>query len=74
MASGPTVSCAGVMGIQDVADVQLIRHACVAPAALGRGIGGALLKHLVRDCTGPGLVRTWAAALWAIAVRLRDDL
>ena len=56
----------GVMGIQDVADVQLIRHAYVAPAAQGRGIGGALLEHLMRDRTGPVLVGTWAAAEWAI--------
>jgi GNAT superfamily N-acetyltransferase len=57
----------GVMGIQDVADVQLIRHAYVAPAAQGRGIGGALLEHLMRDRTGPVLVGTWTAAQWAIA-------
>jgi GNAT superfamily N-acetyltransferase len=57
----------GVMGIQDVADVQLIRHAYVAAVAQGRGIGGALLEHLMRDRTGPVLVGTWAAAQWAIA-------
>jgi GNAT superfamily N-acetyltransferase len=57
----------GVMGIQDVGDVQLIRHAYVAPGAQGRGIGGALLDHLMRDRTGPVLVGTWAAARWAIA-------
>jgi GNAT superfamily N-acetyltransferase len=61
----------GVMGIQDVADVQLIRHAYVAPAAQGRGIGGALLEHLMRERTGPVLVGTWAAAQWAIAFYLR---
>jgi GNAT superfamily N-acetyltransferase len=61
----------GVMGIQDVADVQLIRHAYVAPAAQGRGIGGALLQYLMRDRTGPVLVGTWAAAQWAIAFYLR---
>ena len=33
----------GVMGIQPVQDVTLIRHAYVSPAAQGRGIGGALL-------------------------------
>jgi GNAT superfamily N-acetyltransferase len=61
----------GVMGIQDVGDVQLIRHAYVAPAAQGRGIGGALLEHLIGDGTGPVLVGTWAAAQWAIAFYLR---
>jgi GNAT superfamily N-acetyltransferase len=57
----------GVMGIQDVGEVELIRHAYVAPAAQGRGIGGALLEHLMRDVTRPVLVGTWAAAQWAIA-------
>jgi GNAT superfamily N-acetyltransferase len=57
----------GVMGIQDVGDVQLIRHAYVAPTAQGRGIGGALLHDLMRDRPGPVLVGTWAAAQWAIA-------
>jgi GNAT superfamily N-acetyltransferase len=61
----------GVMGIQDVGDVQLIRHAYVAPAAQGRGIGGALLEHLMGDRTGTVLVGTWAAAQWAIAFYLR---
>jgi GNAT superfamily N-acetyltransferase len=57
----------GVMGIQDVGDVDLIRHAYVLPAQQRRGIGAALLGRL----TGPGgrrmLVGTWAAAEWAIA-------
>jgi GNAT superfamily N-acetyltransferase len=61
----------GVMGIQDVADVQLIRHAYVAPAAQGQGIGGALLEHLMRDRTATVLVGTWAAAQWAIAFYIR---
>src|SRR4051794_1598930 len=34
---------AGVMGMQRVDDVTLIRHAYVAPSAQKRGIGGALL-------------------------------
>ena len=55
-----------VMGIQDVRDVTLIRHAYVQPAAQGRGIGGALLAHLVARATQPLLVGTWAAAGWAI--------
>jgi GNAT superfamily N-acetyltransferase len=57
----------GVMGIQDLGDVQLIRHAYVAPDVQGRGIGGALLDHLMHERTGPVLVGTWAAAQWAIA-------
>lgn len=57
----------GVMGIQDLGDVELIRHAYVAPGVQGRGIGGALLEYLMRDRTRPVLVGTWAAAQWAIA-------
>ena len=56
----------GVMGIQPVQDVTLIRHAYVSPAAQGRGIGGALLAALDARGTGQLLVGTWAAASWAI--------
>lgn len=56
----------GVMGVQPVRDVDLIRHAYVAPANQGRGIGGALLEHLLRGSTRRMLVGTWAAAEWAI--------
>jgi GNAT superfamily N-acetyltransferase len=57
---------AAVMGIQRVRDVTLIRHAYVAPAGQRRGIGGALLEHLVGSTSGRILVGTWAAADWAI--------
>jgi GNAT superfamily N-acetyltransferase len=57
---------AGVMGIQTVRDVELIRHAYVAPASQRLGIGGALLDHLERSVTRQLLVGTWAAADWAI--------
>jgi GNAT superfamily N-acetyltransferase len=56
----------GVMGIQPLQDVTLIRHAYVSPAAQGRGIGGALLAALDARGTGQMLVGTWAAASWAI--------
>jgi GNAT superfamily N-acetyltransferase len=56
----------GIMGIQPVGDVNLIRHAYVTPESQGRGIGGALLEHLTRLATRPMLVGTWAAAEWAI--------
>jgi len=56
----------GVMGIQPVQDVTLIRHAYVSPAAQGRGVGGALLAALDARGTGRMLVGTWAAATWAI--------
>jgi GNAT superfamily N-acetyltransferase len=44
----------------------LIRHAYVRTAHQGRGIGGALLSFLADRATGPLLVGTWAAAVWAI--------
>ena len=56
----------GLMGIQPVRDVDLIRHAYVVPAAQGRGIGGALLAHLRALTDRRFLVGTWAAATWAI--------
>jgi GNAT superfamily N-acetyltransferase len=56
----------GVMGIQPVRDVDLIRHAYVRPDAQRRGVGGALLDHLCHISTRPMLVGTWAAASWAI--------
>lgn len=56
----------GVMGIQTVRDVDLIRHAYVLPEAQGRGVGGALLRHLLARATRRILVGTWAAAEWAI--------
>ena len=56
----------GVMGLQDVKDVALIRHAYTRPAAQGRGVGSALLAHLVRQASRPLLVGTWKAATWAV--------
>jgi GNAT superfamily N-acetyltransferase len=56
----------GIMGIQRVDDVELIRHAYVVPASQGRGVGGALLDHLMASATLPVLVGTWATATWAI--------
>jgi GNAT superfamily N-acetyltransferase len=56
----------GVMGIQPVRDVDLIRHAYVVPDSQRRGVGGALLEHLRGLSTRRMLVGTWAAAEWAI--------
>jgi GNAT superfamily N-acetyltransferase len=56
----------GVMGLQNVSDVTLIRHAYVRPSHQSRGIGGALLTELAGRTRGPLLVGTWAAAQWAI--------
>jgi N-acetylglutamate synthase-like GNAT family acetyltransferase len=56
----------GVMGIQPVQDVTLIRHAYVLPTNQGQGIGGKLLNALSQQTTRPILVGTWANATWAI--------
>jgi GNAT superfamily N-acetyltransferase len=56
----------GVMGIQEVRDVDLIRHAYVLPGRQGGGVGSVLLEHLVGVSTQRMLVGTWAAAEWAI--------
>jgi N-acetylglutamate synthase-like GNAT family acetyltransferase len=56
---------AGVMGIQQVRDVTLIRHAYVRKAQQGKGIGSSLLDALIARASGPLLVGTWAAAGWA---------
>jgi GNAT superfamily N-acetyltransferase len=57
---------AGIMGVQPVGDVDLIRHAYVAPGSQRTGVGGALLAHLLRGRTRRVLVGTWASAEWAI--------
>jgi GNAT superfamily N-acetyltransferase len=56
----------GVMGIQDVGDLDLIRHAYVRPDSQRRGIGGALLEQFAGSDARRMLVGTWAAAGWAI--------
>ncbi len=56
----------GVMGIQPVADVILIRHAYVRTVLQNQGIGGELLRHLIDRADRPVLIGTWAAARWAI--------
>jgi GNAT superfamily N-acetyltransferase len=56
----------GVMGIQEVQDVTLIRHAYVLTSRQRRGIGGSLLHHLLALANSPVLIGTWADAEWAI--------
>ena len=56
----------GVMGLQDVEDVTLIRHAYVRTLRRNQGIGGRLLADLRGRTDRPLLVGTWAAARWAI--------
>ena len=62
----------GLMGIQDVDDVTLIRHAYVLPEHQGKGVGSGLLAHLMglphlaALPRRPLLVGTWADAAWAV--------
>jgi GNAT superfamily N-acetyltransferase len=56
----------GIMGIQDVQDVTLIRHAYVRTVERNKGIGSKLLSHLRRMTDRPILIGTWADAVWAI--------
>ena len=56
----------GVMGIQPVADVDLIRHAYVQPAAQGPRRRRRAARPPAAPATRPILVGTWAAAGWAI--------
>ena len=56
----------GVMGLQEVQDVTLIRHAYVRSGSQKKGIGGHLLAHLRGMASRPVLIGTWADAVWAI--------
>ena len=56
----------GVMGIQHVQDVSLIRHAYIRPQKQKRGIGRELLLDLCGRTDRPTLIGTWASAVWAI--------
>ena len=56
----------GVMGIQHVQDVTLIRHAYVRTERQRCGIGGHLLVALKAQTTRPTLVGTWRDAAWAV--------
>jgi GNAT superfamily N-acetyltransferase len=56
----------GVMGIQRVLDVDLIRHAYVIPGSQRHGVGKILIEHLRRQSDRRMLVGTWADATWAI--------
>jgi GNAT superfamily N-acetyltransferase len=56
----------GVMGIQAVRDVTLIRHAYVRSGSQKQGVGSQLLSHLRELTKDPVLIGTWADAVWAI--------
>ncbi|UCF94950.1 MAG: GNAT family N-acetyltransferase [Desulfobacterales bacterium] len=56
----------GVMGIQHVGEVALIRHAYVRPERQNLGIGQRLLSELCGQTDRPILIGTWADAVWSI--------
>ena len=56
----------GVMGLQQVSDVTLIRHAYVRTSSQKLGVGAQLLSHLRLLTERPVLIGTWADAVWAI--------
>lgn len=57
----------GVIGVQDLSDVSLIRHLYVRPDSQREGIGTELLEMgLERADSKTVLVGTWKAAEWAI--------
>ena len=57
----------GVIGIQEVKDVILIRHAYTLTSHQGKGTGTALLEYLLKKNQNFRLlVGTWRDATWAI--------
>ena len=57
----------GVIGIQEVKDTILIRHAYTLTSYQGKGAGSALLKYLLKKNQNSRLlVGTWKNAKWAI--------
>jgi len=56
-----------VIGIQEVKDATLIRHAYTLTSYQGKGIGSALLEYLLKkNQKSRLLVGTWRKAEWAI--------
>tara|TARA_B110000263_G_scaffold10640_1_gene9057 strand:- start:109 stop:591 length:483 start_codon:yes stop_codon:yes gene_type:complete len=57
----------GVIGIQEVKDVVLIRHAYTLSSYQGKGVGSKLLEYLLKkNLNSRLLVGTWKDATWAI--------
>ena len=57
----------GVIGIQEVKDVILVRHAYTLTSHQGKGTGSALLEYLLKKNQNSRLlVGTWRHATWAI--------
>ena len=56
----------GVMGVQDIEDVTLIRHSYVRTTERGHGIGDRLIENHLAECQRPMLVGCLKAMTWAI--------
>ena len=57
----------GVIGIQEVKDIILIRHAYTLTSYQGKGTGSTLLEYLLKKKENSRLlVGTWKNATWAI--------
>ena len=57
----------GVIGIQELKDITLIRHAYTLTSFQGKGTGSALLEYLlIKNQNSRLLVGTWKNATWAI--------
>ena len=57
----------GVIGIQEIKDVILIRHTYTLTSLQGKGVGSALLEYLLKENQNSRLlVGTWKNAEWAI--------
>ena len=64
----------GVIGVQEVKDVILIRHAYTLSSYQGKGVGSALLEHLLKKNKDSRLlVGTWKNATWAIKFYKKFD-
>ena len=58
----------GIMGMEPIKDITLIRHAYVLPEHRRKGIASRLLNHIMHLFDGTRLlVGTWADASWAIS-------
>ena len=64
----------GVMGIQEVENVTLIRHAYTFSDYQGMGVGKSLLQYLFKiNRSSSLLVGTWKDATWAIRFYMKND-
>ena len=64
----------GVIGVQEVKDVILIRHAYTLSSHQSKGVGSALLEYLLKKNKNCRLlVGTWKNATWAIQFYKKFD-